>query len=381
MAGLYIHIPFCAKRCIYCDFYSSTNQAYQEAYIAAVVKEMEMRSDEWREAVFDTVYFGGGTPSQLRQDALRRIFDAVYQHFTIAEHPEITFEANPDDLSDLYIASIKTLPVNRISIGIQSFDDGHLRLLNRRHTALQAVEAVKRCQDAGLTHISIDLMYGLPGQTADGWAQTIEKAIALDVSHISAYCLSYEEGTTLSTMLKNNEITPAEDEDCELFFRMAVAQLTAADFVHYEISNFAKRSPKYPEGRISIHNSSYWNGTHYLGLGPSAHSYNGATRSWNVSSVADYINGVEDNPEKFRTIACLTAREKYNDFIITRLRTKWGVSLDELTKEFGEAQKTLFLEQSNPYIRIKKLKYEGGNVKLSLEGMFVSDGIIRDLLA
>jgi len=197
MSTLYIHIPFCAKRCIYCDFFSSTRLENKDAYLAALLREMEIRRESWRDEVFETIYFGGGTPSLLKAHELKRVIDAVYRLFTVSEHPEITLEANPDDLSDNYVSSLKTLPVNRISIGIQSFDDRDLRLLNRRHTAREAIEAVKRCREAGYDNISIDLMYGLPEQTVVNWSRTIDKAIELDISHISAYHLTYEEDTAI----------------------------------------------------------------------------------------------------------------------------------------------------------------------------------------
>ena len=381
MAGLYIHVPFCAKRCIYCDFYSNTNMEYKESYISALLREMETRSDYLNGEDVKTIYFGGGTPSQLQPSELKKVLDGIYRTFSVSDNPEITIEANPDDLSDDYVASLRAFPINRISIGIQSFDDKELRLLNRRHTACEAVEAVARCKDAGLTNISVDLMYGLPGQTVKSWSYNVDKAIALDISHISAYSLTYEEGTAIYKMMEREEITPVDDDLYEQFFRILTKKLAGAGFIHYEISNFAKRSASQPDGMISLHNSSYWNGTHYLGLGSSAHSYNGESRSWSVSSISGYIKALSDNSADLYETEHLDAVAKYNDFIVTRLRTMWGLSLSELKKEFGEDRERYFFEKSEPHILLNILKKQDGFVKISPEHIFISDAIMRDLIA
>ena len=329
----------------------------------------------------NTIYFGGGTPSQLQICDLEKIFNGIYRRFPVSDNPEITIEANPDDLSYSYIASLATLPVNRISIGIQSFIDEELRFLNRRHTADEAAEAVCRCQDAGMENVCLDLIYGLPGQTMEKWSYNMEKAIGLDVPHISAYNLSYEEGTVLYDMMKKGEAPPVDDDLSELFFYSSVETLADAGFVHYEISNFAKSSASYPEGRISLHNSSYWDGTHYLGLGASAHSYDGKHRSWNVPSISGYIKSIMEKSIIPCETEYLDERTRYNDFIITRMRTMWGVSLKELKKEFGDEYQSYFFEKSKPLLCLNKLKKHDDNVKVSLNSIFVSDAIIRDLVA
>ena len=380
MAGLYVHIPFCVRRCVYCDFYSSTQLECKELYIKALLREMEIRRDAWRDEVFDTVYLGGGTPSLLQPDELKLLFDGIYRFFSVSEHPEITLEANPDDLSDSYVMSLIDLPVNRISIGIQSFDDRELRLLNRRHTAQEAIDAVGRCKKAGLENISIDLMYGLPGQTTADWSRTLYYIIELNIPHISAYHLTYEEGTAIYRMMKNGEINPVDEETSEALFRMLVEKLTNAGFIHYEISNFARYSSGYPFGRISLHNSSYWKGVHYLGLGASAHSYDGVSRSWNVSSIPGYISAVRESQGKWYETEQLDMRTKYNEYIITRLRTMWGVSLNELRREFGIDLERHFRDKSEDFICRKKLNLQVDYVKLSLEGMFISDAIMRELI-
>jgi oxygen-independent coproporphyrinogen-3 oxidase len=380
MAGLYVHVPFCVTRCIYCDFYSNTRMEYKDGYISALIREMEMRRNYLCGESVNTVYFGGGTPSQLDVYDFERLFDVMYCLFPFPQNPEITIEVNPDDMSEEYVFSLAKLPFNRISVGIQSFKDEDLRLLNRRHTVADAVKAVSRCKDAGFDNLSVDLIYGLPGQTAGGWSDNIEKAIALDVSHISAYNLTYEDGTLIDEKKKRGDIQFVEDELCESFFYILIDKLADAGFVHYEISNFAKSSPSYPGGRISIHNSSYWNGTHYMGIGPSAHSYNGDSRSWNVSSMLEYIRTVNEKSEIPLETEYLDEQTKYNDYVITRLRTMWGIALDELRKEFGEERMHRFLKKSEPFFRSKKLKLEDGYVKVSRDGFFVSDMIMRDLI-
>lgn len=380
MAGLYVHIPFCVKRCSYCDFYSTTQLDLRDAYVTALLREMEIRRHDWQGEAFETIYFGGGTPSLLLPHELKKVVDTIYDCFSISAHPEITIEANPDDLSESYVSFLKSLPFNRISIGIQSFDDRELRLLNRRHTSREAMDAVARCKEAGLTNINIDIMYGLPEQTMAGWSYALDKAIELDVSHISAYNLTCEEGTPLYQLLKRKVINPIDDDLCEQFFHLLVEKLTKAGFVHYEISNFARCDALYPFGRLSLHNTSYWKGIHYLGLGASAHSYNGVSRSWNVSSLSEYISAISDHSDSFYETEPLDERTRYNDYLITRLRTMWGVSLNELRREFGTARERAFLAQSKPFISINKLKKEGDNVKVSPEKNFISDSIIRELI-
>ena len=379
MASLYIHIPFCVKRCIYCDFYSDTRMEYVDAFMDALLHEMEIRRDGWQDEPFDTIYFGGGTPSRLTPQELKKILDAVYRCFPVASHPEITLEANPDDLTGDYVTSLATLPVNRISMGVQSFNDRELRLLNRRHTAQEAIDAVERCKETGLTNISIDLIFGLPEQSGETWSYTINKAIALDVPHLSAYNLTYEDGTVIYKMIKNKKVNPVEDDVCAQFYTLLTEKLAGAGFIHYEISNFARCSDIYPYGRISIHNSSYWNGTHYLGLGPSAHSYDGTSRSWNVASLTSYIKGC-CNKSPVRETEKISNRSAYNDFVITRLRTMWGVSLNELREKFGKACENYFLEKSERFISINKLKKQGDYVKVLPDYFFISDSILRELI-
>ncbi|MEG1587164.1 MAG: radical SAM family heme chaperone HemW, partial [Bacteroidales bacterium] len=269
MAGIYIHIPFCKTRCLYCDFFSNTRMDKKNAFIATLCKEIENRKTYLGDATIKTLYFGGGTPSQLEEADFRQIFTTLKNCFDLSQCHEITLEANPDDLSESYIAMLRTLPFNRISIGIQSFSDRDLKFLNRRHDAQQAIRAVNNCKQAGFDNISIDLMYGLPGQTPDEWEKNLETALSLNIQHISSYHLIYEEGTALYRLLERGKVNPVDEESSLQMFRTLIDTLRKKGFVQYEISNFAR------DERYSMHNTSYWTGDKYLGLGPGAHSFDG----------------------------------------------------------------------------------------------------------
>ena len=288
MAGLYIHVPFCAKRCLYCDFFSNTEMKYKEPYINALIKEMELRKGYIGNEALETIYFGGGTPSQLDEKDFGKIFEAIYRLFDVAEQAEITLEANPDDMKREYVSLLRNYPFNRVSMGVQSFHPEDLRFLNRRHDREQAIKAVELCKEYGITNISIDLIYGLPNQTKQAWEENLRQAIRLDVPHLSAYHLIYEEGTALYKLMEAGKVTPVDEELSVSFFSTLIDRLAEAGYLHYEISNFAR------PGFFSKHNSSYWTGKKYLGLGPSAHSYNGIDREWNPSSLPIYIEGIEN---------------------------------------------------------------------------------------
>lgn len=341
---------------------------------------MAYRHDFLNNQPLETIYFGGGTPSQLNTLDFSKIFESIYRIFPIADNPEITIEANPDDLSGSYINALRKLPFNRVSIGIQSFHDADLVFLKRRHSSADAVNAVRCLQDSGLSNISIDLIYGLPGQVETDWVQNLKQALSLNVPHISAYNLSYEEGTPLYDMWQNGNACTVNDETNRLLYEILTDMLTSSKYVHYEISNFAMPTLEYPEGAISRHNSSYWNGTHYLGLGPSAHSYNGICRSWNKPSMADYVKSGIDNQEFLYETETIDGKMRYNEFIITRLRTMWGVPLHTLELECGAEKKTHFLRQAAKYLQLEMLKMEDGIVKVTKKGLFVSDAILRDLI-
>lgn len=373
MAGLYIHVPFCTKRCLYCDFFSNTEMKYKEPYVAALIREMELRKGYLENEPIETIYFGGGTPSQLHRDDFERIFEALYRLFPVANCLEITLEANPDDMTPDYVRSLRSLPFNRISMGVQSFQEKDLRFLNRRHNREQAFQAVALCKENGLTNISIDLMYGLPQQTLQEWEQNLEEAIALDIPHLSAYHLIYEEGTALYKQLQAGQIRPIDEEWSVTFFSTLIDKLGATGYEQYEISNFAR------PGYYSKHNSSYWTGRKYLGLGPSAHSYNETNREWNPSSLSLYLKGIERGTPDTETEQ-LEANTRYNDFIITRLRTMWGLRLADLETLFGPEKRRYCEKQAAPYLKQGLLNLKEGVLSLSRNGIFVSDGIMSDLL-
>lgn len=373
MAGIYLHIPFCARRCLYCDFFSNTDMQYREKYVEALCRELELRRPYLEGEPVETVYFGGGTPSQLMPDDFERIFTQLYRLYDLSACREITLEANPDDLTEEYLKALRPFPFNRLSMGIQSFHDEDLRFLNRRHTARQAIEAVKRSREAAFTNISIDLMYGLPRQRLAEWEDNLKTAIALQVPHISAYHLIYEEGTTLYKLKEAGKVTPVTEETSVAMFSLLIERLTEAGFLHYEISNFGK------ENYFSLHNSSYWTGKKYLGAGASAHSFNGTTRQWNVSSLPAYIKGMErGKPDQEEEVLDLNTR--YNEFVITGLRTMWGLDLKVLEQRFGSVLLHYCMEQATPSLEKGWLQLEGTTLKLSREGIFISDGIMSDLL-
>jgi len=369
MAGIYFHIPFCKTRCVYCDFFSSTEVNKVEAYVDALCEELLERKEYLQGHPVETIYFGGGTPSQLSTTHFEKIFRTLTEINGLhAASQEITLEANPDDITPEYLNALKNFPFNRISLGVQSLNDEELRFLNRRHDAQSAVRAVRLCQEQGFGNISIDLMYGLPCQTKESWESTIRQAIALNVQHISAYHLIYEEKTPLFDLLQRGAVQTMGEELSVSLFELLIDQLTGAGFEHYEISNFAQ------QGYPSRHNSAYWNGTPYLGIGASAHSYNGTSRQWNASvQGADYrTQGVE--------MEILDEKAAFNDFIITRLRTLKGINLMELQRLFGEGKKANCLQQAEKHLSNQCLEIADNHLRLTRKGIFISDGIMTALL-
>ena len=373
MAGIYIHIPFCKRRCIYCDFFSTTQSEKKAEYVHALVRELEMRKDYVGDEEIETIYLGGGTPSQLSQEELEEIFAYIYKVYKVTPDAEITLEANPDDLTPEYVSMLRTLPVNRISMGIQTFQEETLKLLHRRHTARQAIEAFRRCREAGFQNISIDLMYGLPGETLETWEQDLQQAIDLHPEHISAYHLIYEEGTTLWNLREQNKVEEAEEELSLTMFKTLIERLTKAGYQHYEISNFCL------PGLHSRHNSSYWTGKKYLGCGPSAHSFDGISRQWNVSSLEKYLEGIRSNQLDFE-LENLDLYTRYNDFVITSIRTCWGMPLAQLRTTYGDSLYNYCLRMAKPHIGQGVLEIKEDTLKLTPQGIFISDGIMSDLL-
>lgn len=400
MAGLYIHIPFCASRCIYCGFYSTTLLHLQDRYIDAVCREMELRrrNMEARERggagameSINTIYIGGGTPSQLSAGNLSKLFHNINKVYLqpngqtgFANVREITIECNPDDVTDEFVSTLSQLPVNRISMGAQTFSDERLRFLHRRHNAHQVVEAVGRLRKAGFRNISIDLMFGFPGETLDDWQRDIDEALALGVEHISAYSLMVEEGTPLYRMMnqtsQSTHLRPLEEETERKMYEMLIERLTAAGYEHYEISNFAKPSFR------SLHNSNYWNGTPYYGIGAAAHSYGTFLpsspknegklyRYWNVNDIHQYIQAVEQDiiPFEFEE---LNADTRYNDLITTALRTKEGIFLPSLEPHYHK----YLMENAKTAINNGLLQIDDNHIHLTRQGLFVSDDVMSDLV-
>ncbi|MDL2214706.1 radical SAM family heme chaperone HemW [Dysgonomonas sp. OttesenSCG-928-M03] len=373
MAGIYIHIPFCKTRCVYCDFYTRTDLSKKSPYLDALCKEIGLVKDYLDGEVIKTIYLGGGTPSQLSINELQIILSTLSDNFTINDDSEITLEANPDDLNEEYVSALLDLGFNRLSMGIQSFNDTHLKYLNRRHSAQKAIDAVKTSQQAGFKNISIDLIYGLPQQTMLDWTESLNKAIDLNIQHISSYHLIYEEGTKLCRLLNSGKVKPVDEDTSLDMFSLMIDKLSEAGFIHYEISNFGK------DRYFSRHNSSYWLDQKYLGLGPSAHSYNKTHRRLNVPSIAKYINGIESGSPEIE-IERLDIDTRYNDFVLTGMRTMWGISAEKLMRQFGKKYLFYFEKNIQKHIQAQTVILINDTYKLTRKGIFISDSIMSDLM-
>ena len=362
MAGLYVHIPFCKSRCIYCGFYSTTRLEQRQRYVDAVVKEARLRRVN---GSVSTIYLGGGTPSQLTASQLSQLFKAIYDVNKVTDDAEVAIECNPDDVTTAFADILSHLPINRVSMGAQTFDDQRLRFLRRRHTAAQVSLAVERLRKVGIGNISIDLMYGFPGETIGEWQHDIDTALVLKPEHLSAYCLMVEEGTLLHRM----NIAPADEETEREMYYTLVDRLAASGYEHYELSNFALPSFR------SRHNSSYWADVPYVGLGAAAHSYDGRCRQWNPDDLSIYIKGIEDgnlSVEQDR----LDDDSRYNDRVMLSLRTCDGIDLAQLTP----ADRTYLLAQSQKYVDEGLLVRAANRLRLSRDGLFVSDMVMSDLM-
>lgn len=371
MAGIYIHIPFCKKACHYCDFHFSTSLKKKDEMVLALAKEIRLRKSEFENETVETIYFGGGTPSILDADNLRMLIDEVYEHYSVSENPEITVEANPDDLTEERIIELSENKINRLSIGIQSFFEDDLKLMNRAHNSAEA----KKCLEIATKYfdnISVDLIYGIPGLTNAHWLQNIQTVLDLNIPHISSYALTVEPKTALQKFIQQGIVPQPDDAVAHEQFLMLVDKLEANGFVHYELSNFGK--PDY----FSKNNSAYWLGKKYLGIGPSAHSYDGTNRSWNIANNSLYIKALSENqlPNETET---LTATDRYNEYIMTGLRTVWGVSLDRIATEFGENMRQYLLQNAQRYLDDEKLVLENSILKTTKKGKFFCDGIASDL--
>ena len=374
MAGIYIHIPFCKQRCRYCSFFSSTKEEKKREYIDALCEELRSRKEYIDNSNVETIYIGGGTPSTLQKEDFEKIFATIEKYYNIKEGAEVTLEANPDDLSRDYLAMLRSFPFNRLSMGVQSFNNELLKSLGRRHDANRATEAFRDARAAGFDNISIDLMFALPGSTPDSWSNDLETAVKLHPEHISAYNLTYEEGTALYNALQNGRITPLDEDENLKQFTALIERFDMAGYRHYEISNFAL------PGRESRHNSSYWHDTPYLGCGAAAHSYDGVSRQWNVANIDLYIKGIREGAHDYE-IEVLTESERYNDAILTRLRTYDGLPLEWFRAKFHKKYITHMLNSAAEHIARGTLSHSNDDcIRLTKKGIFISDAIIRDLI-
>jgi oxygen-independent coproporphyrinogen-3 oxidase len=373
MAGIYLHIPFCRKRCHYCDFFKSTDLRPKTRIIEALKQELILRSGELDSDEVNTIYLGGGTPSVLVVGELKDLLQTIKSGFNVSPEAEITMEANPDDLSQAILSYLREVGYNRLSMGIQSFSEADLKLMNRRHGVFQAVQSVKWAKKAGFSNISIDLIYGLPNQNLAEWERNVETAIELDVQHISAYNLTYHEGTVFYDQLKQGILKELPDELSLQQFQLMIRRLKEVGFEHYEISNFCK------PGFYSKHNSSYWKNEKYLGIGPSAHSFDLTSRRWNVSSIHEYLDGIE-NRKPYSESEILSVYDRYNDYIITGLRTIWGISEEFIKREFPEKFWIHFRQIKEKNIQTGHVISLPDKVCLSQDGLFISDKIMADFM-
>ena len=371
MSGIYIHIPFCKQACHYCDFHFSTSMKKKNEMVLALAKEIQIRKKEFENETIETIYFGGGTPSILQISDLRFLIDEVYKNFTVAENPEITFEANPDDLSKERIIELSKSPINRLSIGIQSFFEDDLTMMNRAHNSAEAIECLKEATKY-FDNISLDLIYGIPAMSNEKWRQNIETALSFGIPHISSYALTVEPKTALNKLIQTGKIAKPKDEVAEAHFQILVEMLEKKGFIHYELSNFGK------ENYFSKNNSAYWLGKKYLGIGPSAHSYDGISRSWNISNNTIYLNSLEENKLP-NEIEILSKTDRYNEYIMTGLRTIWGVSLDRIENEFGTTYLEYLTNHAQKFLDDNLLSIEKNVLKATKKGKFLTDGIASDL--
>lgn len=371
MAGIYIHIPFCKQKCSYCDFHFSTNLHNKSNLVKAINKELLLRKNEISQPL-ETIYFGGGTPSILSEIELESIFETIFKNYSTQNLKEVTLEANPDDLNQEKLKFLKSTPINRFSIGVQSFFEEDLQLMNRAHNAQEAERSIKLVQDFGFDNITIDLIYGSSTTTNDMWMKNLQQAINLNVPHISSYALTVEEKTILDHQIKKGITKPVDEDRQNEQFQLLVDTLTSNNFIQYEISNFGK------ENYFSLHNSNYWKGIHYMGIGPSAHSYNGKSRAWNIANNTKYIQAINQNnlPQE---IEVLNEAERFNEMIMIGLRTIYGIDVDRINSEFSQPILDLFYQEINQLIKENLIIQQENKIILKPESKFFADGIASRL--
>lgn len=372
MAGIYIHIPFCKKACHYCDFHFSTSIQYKQEIIEAIILELKLQKNYISNQTIHTIYIGGGTPSILSGSDLSRILATIQENFIVSPYAEITLEANPDDLNNQKVKELKQTTINRFSIGVQSFFDDDLKWMNRAHQSTEAESAIKRAQDSGFTNLGIDLIYGFPLLSQQKWSINLEKAIEYNVPHVSAYALMVEPKTALSAFIEAKKQVPLNEEQATANFLVAINTLCSTGYEHYEISNFSI------PGMQSQHNTNYWKGVHYLGIGPSAHSFNGNSRQWNVANNVKYLSALTKQKIP-NTLEVLTMGNKINEHIMTNLRTNWGINLADITTTFGQPTSHHILKQAENYVNQNLIINENNILILSPKGKLYADGIAANL--
>lgn len=372
MAGIYIHIPFCKKACTYCDFHFTTSTKYLDEMVEAICMEIAMKKDRLENQQVESIYFGGGTPTTLPSNALQKILATIEQWFSISSNAEITIEANPDDLTAQKITELRQLPFNRFSIGTQSFFNEDLIWMNRAHNAQEATDCIKRSQDAGFEKLTIDLIYGYPLLNNEKWTSNIQTAIALEVPHISAYSLTVEPRTALAYAIEKGKQPMVSDDQSAEQFLMLVDTLIRNGFEHYEISNYSL------PGKYAVHNTNYWKGVPYLGIGPSAHGFDGTDRYINIANNAKYLEsiGKKQLPE---TIEQLSNADQFNEYVMTSLRTMWGIDLEKVSAQFGKKPQELILKNIKPYLSDEKVYIDNHHIYLSNKGKLFADGIAAAL--
>lgn len=373
MAGIYLHIPFCKQACVYCNFHFSTLLKGKDELLDALLRELALRAHYLGGQPVETVYFGGGTPSLLTAGEISRVMDTIYRHYAVSALKECTLEANPDDLDRAYLKSLRGTPVTRLSIGVQSFREQDLQYMNRAHNGQQAEYAVKAAQDAGFGNLTIDLIYGTPGLTDMDWRHNLAQVSALDIPHFSAYALTVEEGTRLHHHIRHGKAVPVDAAQSAAQFGILTEYAAAAGFEHYEISNLAR------PGHHALHNTSYWQGIPYLGAGPSAHSFDGKTRQWNVANNALYARHILQEGRVLYEMETLTPVQMLNEYIMTSLRTMWGCSLERIGKDWGDDYAARTEEHSRPYREKGWVIRQGQALVLTAEGKLFADGIAGDL--
>ena len=372
MGGIYIHIPFCRQACRYCDFYFTVSLQHQDEFVRALLAEIRQRAKQYRGTEMGSIYMGGGTPSLLSPENRDRIMESVRNHYTISDHAEVTIECNPDDLDALSLRHLYNSGFNRISIGIQSFRDNELQLMRRSHQAAQAFQCVNDAVEAGFDNITVDLIYGIPGQTPEGWEENVNRALSLPIDHLSAYHLTFEPGTVFDHWRKKGRLVPVKEEQSVQMYHILRKHLLGSGFEHYEISNFARK------GKRSRHNLLYWSGEPYLGFGPSAHSYDGNSRSWNAASLKDYVTSASSG-KLISEYEDLSTKERYHDYLITSLRTSSGANPGYILQQFGKEIRDHFDSKTGLFIEDGSMYADNGQLVIDPARWLVADRIMREL--